>query len=166
MFKSEDHKVELGTPKYHEEAQKIIRVYGTQSEVERLEAGLLPDHEYENIVADVLFDTILDMPIRRKIKDTAVRQIAVRRGQATWDDNVTFENVDAADSLNEEQWKVLKEIKRRMPKAEVSPFYVVAVCGTYEQRHAAAKVEVKLGERIRRLDVYLELDFFAKNRTV
>jgi len=165
MFRTESgDTLELGTPEYHKEAQKIIRQYGTRNEVERLDAGVLPDHEYEQIVSDVLFDAVLDMPVRRKIKDNAVRQIAVRRGQADWEDDVTYEIVEAADSLSAEQWENFKKVKSRMPKAQVKAFWVIAKCGDYEQRHAAASVEIKLGERTRRIDVYLDPDYQPKQK--
>jgi hypothetical protein len=156
MFKSDDHKTDLGLPRYKAASQEIVRLYGTKNEIERFEAGVLPDHEFEEIVSDVLFEPILDMPIRKKITDKAVRQIAVRRGKATWEDAVTFEMLDAADSLTAEQGEILKEIKEKLPKADIKPFHVVAVCGTYEQRHTAASVEIKLGDRYRRIDVYLD----------
>jgi hypothetical protein len=146
-----------GTPLYKVAANNLIRQYGTQNEIERLEAGVLPEHEHDLIVSEVLFDTVLaeGFTVRRKVKDNAVRQIAVRRGKATWDSEVTFEIIEDADSLSAVQWETLKRLQKAAPKADVKTHWVVAVCGEYEQRQAIASVEIKLGDRVRRLDVYL-----------
>lgn len=143
---------------YYEEATKIVREFGTSNEIERLDEGLLSDSEIDSIVSEVVFEPVLalGLPIRKRWKKEIVQAKAVRKGKAAPDDEVRFEMIDGVDSLTAEQWVRLKQVKVAMPNATVKPFLVVAVCGGYEQRAAAVSVEVLLGDRVRRLDVYLD----------
>lgn len=141
---------------YKTEATALIRQYGTQDEIERLDAGFLPEDEFELIVGDILFEPIADLPTRKKWHKHSIRDLAIERGKATPEDEVVFEMVEDADALNAAQWKRLKRIRQEMPKAKVSAFWIVAVCGSYEQKHPVARVEVTLGDKKRSRDVYLD----------
>jgi hypothetical protein len=141
---------------YKNQGAHLIRVYGTKDEIERLDAGVLPEDEFDMIVGDVLFEPVLDLPVRQKMKYEDIRDLAVTRGKASHRDEVTFEVVEPADELSAEQWARLKAVRALMSKGTVDPFYVVATCGEHVQKFAHAKVQVTLGERVRRLDLSLE----------
>ena len=52
---------------YKNQGAHLIRAYGTKDEIERLDAGVLPEDEFDMIVGDVLFEAILDLPVRQKM---------------------------------------------------------------------------------------------------
>jgi hypothetical protein len=143
---------------YQERANALVREFGDSNEIERLEAGLLPEEELDRIVSDVIFEPVLalDLPIRKRWKKEIIQAKAVRKGKASPGDEVRFEMLEDADALTGEQWVRLKQVRAAMPEAVVKPFVVIAVCGEYKQRAAAVSVEVGLGDRVRRLDLYLD----------
>lgn len=142
---------------YQEAAEAIVREHGTKNEVERLAAGVLPEQELDQIVSDVLFAPILDLPIRRKAKEDGVRKHAISLGLASQSDKVNFRVIDQEqlDALEAAEWDTLQKIRQKMPEAKIKTFEVVVECGRYKRRSAYASVELKLGERVRRLDVML-----------
>ena len=142
---------------YLQAAEAIVREHGTKNEVERLNAGVLPEQELDQIVSDVLFAPILDLPIRRKAKEDGVRKHAMSLGLAKGDDKVNFRIIDQEqlDALEASEWDTLQRIQQKMPEARVKTFEVVVECGRYKRRSTYASVEMKLGERVRRLDVML-----------
>lgn len=151
---------------YREQAEFLVRKNGTVNEVERLDAGVLPEDELDKIVSDVLFAPILDLPVRRKAKEDGVRKNAIRLGLAVEGDGVRFRVIDEEelDALAGEEWETLKKIRERMPQAVVKTFAVEVECGRYRRTSKYAKVEVQLGERTRRLDVVLNPSEHQKGR--
>jgi len=142
---------------YQQEAEVIVRLHGTKDEVERLDAGVLPERELDLIVSDVLFSAILDLPIRRKAKEESVRRHAVDLGLADENSKVTFRVVDEEDleELTSTEWATLQRVRNSMLGAKIRTFEVIVECGRYRRRSTYASVEVQLGDRWRRLDVAL-----------
>jgi hypothetical protein len=99
----------------------------------------------------------LGLPIRKRWKKESIQRLAIRKNKATQDDEVRFEVDESLDALTGEQWARLKQVRAAAdPTALVKAFWVIAICGEYEQRAPAASIEMLVGDRIRRLDVYLD----------
>jgi hypothetical protein len=142
---------------YREEAEKLIHEHGTRSEKERLAAGMLPDDDLDRAVADVVFAPVLDLqlPLRRKAKHETVLKYAQSLGLAQEGDQVYFDISEEVTELRDAEWQALKAIKAVLPEAQVAPYEVAVQCGAYSRRSFAAKIEVTVGDRVRRLDVML-----------
>lgn len=142
---------------YRREAEKLVREHGTRSEKERLEAGRLPDDDLDRAVSEVIFGPVfeLQLPVRRKAKPESVREYAKSLGQAHDDDEVYFEVIENDTKLHEAEWEALKAIKTMLPEARVEPYALLVKCGRYSRRSYAAKIEVLVGDRVRRLDLML-----------
>lgn len=152
---------------YEDEANRIVRDFGTSNEIERLEAGVLPEGERDRIVSDVIFAPILELPIRRKAKEEGILRFAIEKGLAGPHDKVNFQVIDEEelDTLEAVEWETLKFIKQELPLANVKTFEVVCTCGQYMRRLKYAKVELTVVDRVRRIDVALNPSEHQKNRS-
>lgn len=126
-------------------AEGVLREHGTDDQVERLDAGVLPEDELELAVRDILFAPISAHPRWKKVKAEHVRELAVLRGAIAEGDwaPVTFETVEA-DEFNREQWERLKQLRQALPEATIEALWVVASIGDgiFTQRFAKARVEL------------------------
>jgi hypothetical protein len=156
----------MGNKSYEELANALVLEHGTEEEIERFKAGVLPEQERDKIVNDVLFAPILDIPLKRKAKEDGVRKYAMDIGLAVATDTVSFQTLEEEEleDHSAEEWDTLKRIKRSMPQAVVKTYEVRVECGRYKRSIRCAKVEVPFGDRFRRLDFVLNPSEYQKSR--
>lgn len=127
---------------YHHYANALVLKKGTESEKERLDAGLLSDRDLDQAVRNILFAPVSAWPKWRKISVKEVIKIARLYGKSDGQDEVTFETIPA-DALSEDEWQKFKQLKRLMPEADdISPYWVVATCGLHYQKFPKARITI------------------------
>jgi hypothetical protein len=141
--------------------KKLISHFGSDSQKERVAAGIsIPDAEID----DLVYRSIWNGPFfgwykRKRLSEEEVRQIAVMHRMADPEDPVSFEVVEPADELTEQQWTALKAIQQigKTVEAQITPFWVIGHCGRKQLKKAYARVEFNLDERPYRIELCLEL---------
>lgn len=120
----------------------LVKKHGTQSQRERLEAGVLPDEEFDDVIRQHLFEPLGAWPRFRKVQPRHVRELGMLRGQAEVEDEVTFETVET-DQLKDREWIQLQELHGLFPQAQdIRACWHVATCGNFMQK--VTKVRVTL----------------------
>lgn len=126
----------------------LVRKHGTQSQRERLEAGVLPDDEFDEIIRQYLFRDLGFWPRFRKLQPQHVRELAVLRGQATEDDQVIFETV-LADEFKNREWVQLQELHGLFPRAQdIKVLWHVATCGGFTQKITKVRITLNYYGRL------------------
>jgi hypothetical protein len=141
--------------------KKLISYFGNDSQRERVAAGIsIPDAEID----DLVYHSIWKGPFfgwykRKRLTEEEVREIAVMHRMADPSDPVSFEVVEPADELTEQQWTALKAIRQisKAVEAQVTPFWVIGHCGRKQLKKTYARVEFTLDERPYRIELCLEL---------
>ena len=83
-----------------EAAKVYIREHGSQNQIERFEAGMMPDRELKALVAHHLWEPFYQQfHVRRRVEPEVVEHLAVRRKQAEVGAEVVFEMVEPADEI-------------------------------------------------------------------
>jgi hypothetical protein len=139
---------------------EYVRRFGNKNQKERLTAGIsLPDVEVDEIVYKAIWKEFFGWYKRKRLTEKEVRDIAVMHRMARHDDPVSFEVVEPADELTEQQWTSLKAIRQiaKVFDAKVTPFWVVGHCGRKHLKKAYGRVEFRLDERPYRIELCLEL---------
>jgi len=149
------------TKTYLEVATEIVLTSGTQSERERFEAGVLPEDDLKAAVVREIWKPFHGFYIRTykdRLQNDSVRDLAVKRGLATYEDKVIVEVVEPADEIKSKQWATLQDIRAKaaIVSANVTPFWVVAHCGELELRKTYARVERVVGDRTFKLELSLD----------
>jgi hypothetical protein len=140
------------TNTYREAAVALTLERGTQSQLERLRAGVLPDEELHAVARDWLFRGIAELPRWVKVDKQEVKQRAVNRGLATEQDEVSMTSMPA-DSVSELDWQRQREIVSKVfvndlinetsvYAVRIEPLWLVVTCGAYEKRHLKFRVTV------------------------
>lgn len=127
---------------YRLNGEALIRREGTSNQVERLDAGMLPDTEFDHIIREYLFRDLSDWPKWRRIKAEMIRDMALERRKTNGQDPVQFDTEDIkADALKDSQWENLKKLRSTAPEgADVTAYWVTATCGDYMQKLTKARV--------------------------
>jgi hypothetical protein len=126
----------------------LIRKHGTPSQRERLEAGVLPEEEFDEIIRQYLFRPLGPWPRFRKLQPKHVKELALLRGQATKTDEVTFETVPA-DEFKDQEWVQLQELHGLFPQAQdIRVCWHVATCGGFAQKVTKARVTLNYYGRL------------------
>jgi hypothetical protein len=138
------------TNAYREAAVALTLERGTQSQLERLRAGVLPDEELHAVARDWLFKDIAELPRWVKVDKQEVKQLAVYKGLATEQDEVSMTSMPA-DSVSDLDWQRQREIVSKLfdlavqlptYAVRIEPLWLVVTCGSYEKRHLKFRVTV------------------------
>lgn len=124
---------------YRLRGEELIREHGTSSQIDRLNAGVLPDQEFDNTIRTILFQPIQSWKKWKKIKPEHIRELAKLRGRPC-SGYVKFETV-LADQFTAQEWNQLQQLKRFFPKAkDIAAYWMVASCGEHEQRWTKVRI--------------------------
>jgi len=141
---------------YLTHGRDLVRREGTSNQVERLDAGVLPDDEFDHIIREYLFSPLGPWPRFKKLKAEPIKELAMLRGKSDGQDRVTFETILASD-LKDHEWEQLKELKGLFPRAQdVEAYWVVATCGEFEQKFTKARITLNYYGRIFQKEVQLK----------
>jgi len=133
----------------------LIATFGTPSQKERLQAGVLPQEEFDGIVRDHLFAALGPWPRFKKIKPQYIRELAILRGRSDGSDEVEFDTVPA-DELASAEWSDLKKIQAMFPDAkEIVALWTVATCGDQIRKFPKARITIEYYGRIFQQEVKL-----------
>jgi hypothetical protein len=131
--------LEMTPSEYRLRGEELIREHGTNSQIDRLNAGVLPDQEFDDTIRWLLFRNVRFWAKWRKIKPEHVRELAQMRGRTT-QNYVKFETVEP-DEFTDQEWSQLQNLKRIFPGAkDIAVYWVVATCGEHEQRWTKARI--------------------------
>lgn len=124
---------------YRLHGEELIREHGTHTQIERLDAGALPDQEFDDTIRMILFRRVRFWTKWKKIKPEHVRELAQMRGRST-QNYVKFETIPA-DEFTSIEWSELKALRSFFPNAkDIAAYWVVATCGDFEQRWTKARI--------------------------
>lgn len=130
--------------------ERLIRAFGQEDELERLEEGLLAKKEADNILREVVFGPVYDWPLADKLKPVAVVKLANLRHHKgdplPLNSRVEFQT-GPAEELDRDCFERLKVLRGLYPDSTVSPLCTLAEVGKLKYRRYKARVTVMLGER-------------------
>lgn len=142
---------------FQKAAEPIVIAAGTTSELERWQAGVLPDSELVFLVARHLWKNLQGFRARKRLNHEDVEALAVDRGLADPGTTVTFEAAQPIAEFRAPWWDTFQEIKKRAPAgAEVSSFQITAICGNLFLEKPYARIVVWVGDRSFKLDLCLD----------
>jgi hypothetical protein len=129
---------------------RLVRAFGQQDELERLEEGLLSKKESDNILREVVFGPVYDWPLADKLKPVAVVKLANLRHHKIdplpLNSRVEF-HTGPAEDLDRDCFEHLKTLRGLYPDCKVTPLCTLAAVGKLKYRRYKARVTVMLGER-------------------
>lgn len=101
-----------------------LRAHGTQNQLARFEADLLPEAELVEAMSEVSFAPLASYPLYRKLTEREIRDAAQDKYAEVLDSEpdiaVKFRTVDP-ESLTAEQWDALQAMRAAMPGATIEP---------------------------------------------
>ena len=114
---------------YQEASAEMVRVHGSPSQRERLEADLLPEDERDLLVHDLVFAALAEFPRYRRLVKTDAPH-AEGCGENPFDAEFSSGN---ETELTDAQWVALQAIRAAVPAAVVTPRWHKVVCRECER---------------------------------
>lgn len=144
------------------EEQALVRAYGEEDEVERLDLDLLPLKDMDALLREVVFSPVYDWPLASRLWPVDIVKLANLRypkepplALNTW---VRF-SVDPAQDLGRDAYLHLKVLRTLYPDAEdLRAMRVTAEVGRLVHRRYKAELVVRIGGRYLRRDMWLDDD--------
>jgi hypothetical protein len=146
------------TKTFQQAALDIVGTLGSQSEFERLEAGVLREDELVSILGRELWRPFYGFHVRRRLHPDDVKELAIMHRMAEPEDTVSFHVEEPAPTIKADEWETLRNIKHIAERlaAEVTTFSVVGTCGRKKVRKSYARVAVYVGDRPFKLELCLD----------
>ena len=143
----------------------IVNTYGTKSQIARYRANVLPENDLNKLIKYALRQQFTGFNFRRRIEHADVEDLAIKRGLAVPGTEVFF-TIMPVESFRDKEWSTLEDIKERLEKLStywvldtqpsVTTFWLVCMCGDFDERKAYARVGVTVGEQEYTLELCLK----------
>ena len=139
-FKAEKEKEKAKKNKLERCKHDFLSKYGTDTQLERLEAGILPEKELRQALSDHFYAPLKDLPRYLKIKNSDFCL-------CDWDnDNIEY-SVFPAKDVNEENYEFYLKIKKIMKDCkdtEIEMLEHFGICSTCDQECLRFSVKVSI----------------------
>lgn len=123
---------------YDDACDEVIRQHGTPSQIERLEAGVLPDEERHAVAYDHIFAALGDHARYERLTDSDIDHEGDCYGESV---DYTARKMDEIDA---DTWDVVRDFKRRLPAAEITPRIHMGTCSACDGEAKRISISVTI----------------------